>query len=228
MQIWVVAADGQVHSTWWDGTNWQGWHALPGATFPAGAPLAVHCRHDDHMEIWGIDGTGTLRGNWWNGNWNGWYPLPTPAGGFGLVPGGHLAMLGRYEDHMELWSIGTDDQLHGVWWDGNWQPWYTLPGPFSFPPGAPLSPLSRNDDYMEVWCAGNDDRLHGVWWNGSWEPWYTVGPLPIAERTPIATLSRNDDHMEVWCVAPDDPRPFMRTVHGVWWNGSWNPFYRLG
>ncbi|PVE24335.1 hypothetical protein DC522_10715 [Microvirga sp. KLBC 81] len=228
MEVWVVAADGQVHAIWWDGTNWQGWYALPGATFPAGAPLASHCRHDRHMEIWGIDGTGTLRGNWWNGNWNGWYSLPTPPGGFGLVPGGHLAMLGRYEDHMEVWSIGTDDRLHGVWWHDNWQPWYTLPGPFSFPPGAPLGVLSRNEHYMEVWCVGDDDRLHGVWWNGSWEPWYTVGPMPIPERTPLATLSRNDDHMEVWCVAPDDPRPFMRTVHGVWWNGPWNPFYRLG
>jgi Domain of unknown function (DUF1929) len=228
MEVFGIGTDGQLHGIWWDGTNWRDWYSLPGATFPASAPLAVHCRHDDHMEIWGIDETGMLRGNWWNGAWQGLYQLPTPIPGFSLVPGGNVAALGRHGDHMEVWSIGTDDRLHGIWWDGNWRDWYTLGGLFSFPPGAPLSAIARNDDYMDVWAVGDDDRLHGVWWNGSWRPWYTLNSTSVPRKTPLAALSRNDDHMEVWCVAPDDPRPFVWTVHGVWWDGSWKPFYRLG
>ena len=228
MEVWVVAADRRVWSIWWDGDNWQQWQPLSNAEFPPGAPLAVHCRHDDHMEIWGIDEAGTLRGNWWNGAWQSWYALPTPQGEFGLVPGGHLAVLGRHDDHMEIWTVGGDDRMHGIWWDGAWRDWYTLDGPFSFPPGAPLVALSRNDDdHMEVWCVGEDGHLHGVWWNGSWEPWYSLGQFAVGARTPLAALSRNDDHMEVWCVGPDDATPFVTGVHGTWFDGSWHPFYRL-
>jgi hypothetical protein len=55
------------------------------------------------MEIWAVDTAGTLRGNWWNGSWMGWYTLPTPASSsaaFSLTPGATLAVLGRNDDHM--------------------------------------------------------------------------------------------------------------------------------
>jgi Astacin (Peptidase family M12A) len=230
MEVWVVAADRQVHSIWWDGSTWQGWNALAGALFPAGSPLAVHTRHDDHMEIWGIDESGTLRGNWWNGSWQGWYSLPTPSGSFNLVAGGNIAVLGRNEDHMEVWSIGGDDRLHGISWDSNWQQWYTLDGPVSFPAGGPLIALSRNDNHMEVWAVTDADRLQGIWWSGNWNQWYLVDQTPVARGTPLAASSRNDDHMEVWCVAPADPAGAQWHdvgVQGVWWDGQWHPFYRV-
>jgi Astacin (Peptidase family M12A) len=227
MEVWIVGADRQVHGIWWDGSTWQGWYTLAGALFPPGAPLAVHTRNDDHMEIWGIDETGTLRGNWWDGSWHSWYALPTPVASFNLRPGGHLAVLGRNDDHMEIWSIGGDDRLHGIWWDGNWQNWYTLNGPVSFPPGAPLVALSRNDDHMEVWAVTDSDRLQGIWWDGNWQSWYVVDPMPVLRGTPLAVLSRNDDHMEVWAVAPEGAPPDDVGVQGVWWDGQWHPFFRV-
>jgi hypothetical protein len=80
---------------------------------------------------------------------------------------------------------------------------------------------------MEVWAVGDDNVLHGIWWNGSWQPWYSLGEIQIPRATPLAAVSRNDDHMEVWAAAPIDPAQQDFRVHGVWWNGSWNPFYRL-
>jgi hypothetical protein len=225
MEVWVVGADGQVHGIWWDG-NWRDWFVIPGASFPPGAPLASHSRHDDHMEIWGIDAQGTLRGNWWDGNWHTWYALPTPDN-FHLQPGGNLAMLGRNEDHMELWSVGTDDRLHGIWWDGDWRSWYTLDGPFSFAAGAPLGANSRHEDYMDLWAVGDDNVLHGIWWDGDWQQWYSLGQIQIPRATPPTALSRNDDHMEVWAAAPVNAGQTDFKVHGVWWDGNWNPFYRL-
>jgi hypothetical protein len=78
---------------------------LPGgSTFPIGAPISVHCRTDDYMEIWAVDTDRMLCGNWWNGSWMGWYTLPTPASGSGalsLTPGATLAVLGRNDDHMK-------------------------------------------------------------------------------------------------------------------------------
>jgi hypothetical protein len=226
MEVWVVGNDHQVHAIWWDGAHWRDWYALPGASFPPGASLVVHSRNHDHMEIFCIDESGVLRGNWWDGNWQGWYALPTPSPGFGLRPGGNLAVLGRNDDHMELWTVGGDDRLHGIWWDGSWHDWYTLAGPFSFPPGAPLSAITRHDDTMEVMIAGDDNRLHGIWWDGAWQPWYTLGPIPVPRGTPVRAMSRSHRHMEAWCVAPENLP--QRGVQGVWWDREWKPFYRLG
>jgi hypothetical protein len=233
MEAWIVGADGQVHAVWWDGNDWQGWYDLPlpaGSAFPVGAPIAIHCRTDDHMEIWAVDMNAMVRGNWWNGTWQGWYPLATPVsgpGGFRLPAGAHLAVLGRNDDHMELWGVGGDDRLHGIWWDGSWRDWYTLDGR-SFPPGGPLVALARNDDHMEVWAAADNTRLCGTWWNGNWQGWYDVDPFPVTRGTPLAALSRGDEHMEVWCVAPDGAPVDEVGVHGVWWDGNnWKGFYRV-
>jgi hypothetical protein len=232
MEVWAVATDGQVWATWWDG-DWRAWYPLPlpgGDVFPVGAPIAIHCRTDDYMEIWAVDTNAQVRGNWWNGSWMGWYALPTPGTGpfpFRFPPGAQLAVVGRNDDHMELWGIGGDDRLHGIWWDGDWHDWYTLPGR-SCLPGGPLVAVARNDDHMEVWVAADTNRLCGVWWDGDWHSWYDVDPLPVTRGTPLAALSRSDEHMEVWCVAPHGAPVDEIGVQGVWWDGSnWQGFYRV-
>ena len=241
MEVWVVANDGQVWGIWWDGSDWKDWFQLPlqdGRKFPVGAPIAAHCRNADHMEIWAIEESGILRGNWWDSGFqNGWYSLRTPGGtdeGFRLSRGGHLAVLGRNDDHMEVWSIGTDHKMHGIWWDGNWRDWYTLDGR-TFPIGAPLIALSRNDDHMEVYSITEApgpgfvaDRLHGIWWDGNWQSWHELDPLPVSRGTPLAGLSRNENHLELWCVAPAGAPPDDIGVHGIWFDGSnWKGFYRV-
>jgi hypothetical protein len=240
VEVWVIGADGEVYHRWWEaGNDWVDWHKLPSPTAgPNGSPLvpgghlAVHSRHENHVEIWSVDTEAMLCHTWWDGNqWQNWHRLPTPVAGpsgFRLQPGGHLAVLGRNENHMEVWSIGTDKRLHGIWWDGsNWRDWYTLAGQ-TFPAGAPLVALSRHDDHMEVYSVTEGDRLFGVFWDGNWQPWHMINPLPVARNTPLAGLSRNESHLEVWCVAPDGATADDVGVQGVWYNGSaWNGFYRV-
>src|SRR5262249_49787769 len=154
IEVWVVANDGQVWGIWWDGTDWRDWFPLPTGDdrkFPVGAPIVSHSRNADHMEIWAIDAGGILRGNWWdNGFQSFWYSLPTPTAtpqGFRLIQKGNLAVLGRNDNHMEVFSIGSDGKLHGVFWDGGWgnpPHWHTLDGR-TFPAGAPLLALSRHE-----------------------------------------------------------------------------------
>ena len=228
MEVWAVGNDGQLHGVCWNG-DWQPWYTLSGRTFPAGAQLAVVSRNDDHVELWAVGTDNKLHGIWWDGSWQPWYTLDIDAS---FEPGGGVTALSRNADHMEVWSVDGRHTLKAAWWDGSWHS-YALGGPTlsaagaGLPPGAPLTALSRNDDLMEVWCVGEDERLHGIWWDGSWQPWYTVDPTPIPAQVPLASLSRNDDHQELWYVAPEDPRPFVQGVQGVWWNGSWNPLYRV-
>jgi hypothetical protein len=54
---------------------------------------------------------------------------------------------------MEVWTVGGDDELHGVWWDGRkWRDWYSLGTPpgAALPPRAPLAAIIRPPDNMEV------------------------------------------------------------------------------
>jgi hypothetical protein len=234
-----VANDGQVWGRWWDGSNWQPWFPLPhtGARFPVGAQLAVHSRHSDHMELWCIDQDATLRGNWWNhGFQSNWYSLPTPPsnGPSRLRAGGGTAVLGRNDDHMELWSVATDGRMNGIWWDGTWRPWYNLSGP-TFPAGAPVTALSRHSDHMEVYCitgaSGGGfaaDRLVGVFWDGNWQPYHQIDALPMSRNSPLAALSRAENHLELWCVGSAGSAPDDMGVQGVWFDGgNWRGFYRV-
>jgi hypothetical protein len=45
--------------------------------------------------------------------------------------------------------------------------------------------------------------------------------------SPPTALARTSDHMEVFTVAPDDPFVFRRGVQSVFWNGSWEPMFRI-
>jgi hypothetical protein len=237
-EVWVVANDFQVHHRWWDGSQWQDWHDLPllNGSFLPGAPLAVHSRHENHVEIWGVAADAMLYHNWWDGNnWSGWNPLPTPVsgpGGFRLEPGGHLAVLGRSKNHMEVWSIGTDKKLHGIWWAGDgggWQDWYTLGGPDTFKAGAPLVALSRGSNHMEVYCVTDANILRGIFFDGGWQTWHTIDPTPVPSESPLCGVSRGEQHLELWCVAPDGAAAAKDVgAQGVWWDGSiWRMFYRV-
>ena len=44
--------------------------------FPSGAHLAAVSRSPKHLEVWGVDSSGTMRGNWFDGQWHNFYALP--------------------------------------------------------------------------------------------------------------------------------------------------------
>ena len=226
MEVWVVGNDGLLHGIWFDGGKWRSWYTLGGRTFPPGAHLSVLGRDSDHMELWAVGTDDVLHGVYFVGAWQPWYSLPGPR----LIPGASVASISRAGDHMEVWSIGGDDRLHGVWWDGsNWRAWYTLAGP-SFAPGAPLVALSRDSDHMEVWAVDDANHLRGVWFGDGWQPWYHLGGLDLPRETPLAVLSRKSGHMELWGVGPVNPTPTsvgQQGVYGVWFEGGWNPYYRV-
>jgi hypothetical protein len=46
-----------------------------GTVFAQNAYFAMATRHSKHMEVWGVDLTGTVRGNWFDGRCQGWYRL---------------------------------------------------------------------------------------------------------------------------------------------------------
>jgi hypothetical protein len=219
MELWVVDENGVVRGAPFFNGAWQTWYWLFGRQFPQRGHLAALSRGGSHMEVWGVGTDGLLHGVWFDGSWQRWYTLGTPAG-VALQPGAPVAAWTRHAGHMEVWVVGTDGRLHGIWFDGGWKSWYTLPGR-TFPAVTRLAVLGRHDDHMELWAVGTDDTLHGIHFNGSWQPWFSLPGRRLIPGGGVACTSRHDDHMEVWAIGGDD------RLHGVWWNGSWQPWYTL-
>jgi hypothetical protein len=63
---------------------------------------------------------------WWHegGNWAGWFSV---SGGIGK-PGGQVAAISRYTDHIDLFTVGADGLVYSTWWDGatGWAAWFAL------------------------------------------------------------------------------------------------------
>jgi hypothetical protein len=196
------------------------------------ARLAAVSRASDLMEIWSVDNSGTLRGNWFLGRWHGWYALA----GRKFPAGANLVAVTRNSDHMEVWGVGEDGQVHGIWFDGSkWRDWYTLPGA-SFPPGAPLAAVSRHPDLMEVWGIDVTGQVRGTFFDNGWQPpgnWYTLGGVTFRPQTHLVAASRNANHMQIWVVTDDQPLQSNR-FDGTQWLGwdkldgeSFSPATRL-
>jgi Astacin (Peptidase family M12A) len=222
MELWVVDQNGVVRAAPFFNGTWHTWFWLFGRTFPQRGHLAAVHRRENHMELWGVGTDGLLHGIWFDGaTWQKWYTLGAPNAG-GLPPGAPLAAWSRNENHLEVWVIGNDGLLHGIWFDGNtWQSWYTLGGR-TFAQGAHLAVLGRDGNHMETWAVGTDGVLYGIWFNGSWQPWYSLPGPPLQSGAGVAAVSRDSGHMEVWSIGGDD------RLYGVWWStGGWQPWYSL-
>ena len=81
---------------------------------------------------------------------------------------------------MEVWAVGEDRLLHGVWWDGEWQPWYPV-SMFNIASRTPLAAMSRFEDHMEVWFVGPGVPnpavvgVNGSYWDGNWSGVFRIG-----------------------------------------------------
>ena len=147
---------------------------------PDRTPIAALRRHAEHMELWVVGGDGVIRGAWWNGAWRTWYQLPERT----FPQRGHLAVLGRHRDHMEVFRrrhrrpaprhlVGRPVArlVHAR----RRRPSAPTPGTPALPPGAPLAVRSRFTDHMEVWVIGADGQVHHTFWDGSsWQGWFSL------------------------------------------------------
>ena len=57
-------------------------------------------------------------------SWAGWFNV---SGGVGK-PGGQVAAIQRYADHIDLFTVGSDSLVYSTWWDSSsgWAGWFPL------------------------------------------------------------------------------------------------------
>jgi hypothetical protein len=244
LDLFAVGADGRVYSAWWDARVnnglWNDWFVVPGSfTAPPGATVTALARSPEHMDLFAVANDGRVYNAWWdagvnNGQWNDWFTLP---GSFTGVPGSAVTAVSRTPEHMDVFAVGNDGQVHNVWWDsrvnsGHWNDWFVIPGSFAGQPGSPVTVLSRTPEHMDLFAVGNDGRVHNAWWDsrvnkGMWNDWFVLpGNVQAPPGAPVTALARSPDHMDLFVVG-DDGR-----AYSAWWdagvnNGRWNDWFLL-
>ncbi|MEV8411660.1 hypothetical protein AB0R12_39885, partial [Streptomyces niveus] len=104
----VVDTQGQTWGNYWDSEDWHEWYEIRAQRpFAGPAHLATLTRDDDHMEVFGIGGSGKRTAGWYmDGNWNDWFLLPaatTPLPDEEIPPGEErIFTLGK-----EIWVYST-------------------------------------------------------------------------------------------------------------------------
>jgi hypothetical protein len=119
----------------------------------------------------------------------------------------------------ELWWIGTDGAVNGVWSEPGsaWSP-YQLVGPGGAAAAGGISAISKGGDVMEAWWIGADGSVQAAYHDGNWIPYTLAGAGSASITGGIAGIWKGGDVMEVWWIAPDG------SVQAAYHEGEWRTY----
>lgn len=123
----------------------------------------------------------------------------------------------------ELWWIGADGAVNGVWTEPGsaWQT-YQLAGPGAAAPEGGITAVSKGGDMMEVWWIGPDGSVQAAWHDSEWNRYALAGSSAAATTGGITAVFKGNDSMEVWWVAPDG------SVTGAYHEADWQTYTLSG
>ena len=90
-------------------------------------------------------------------------------------------------NRLDIFALGTDDQMYHKAWNGAWFPsatgWEALGGKFDSAPAVAAWGANR----LDIFALGTDDQMYHKAWNGAWFPsatgWEALGgkfdPAPM-------------------------------------------------
>jgi hypothetical protein len=133
LEVFAVAGDGSVHGLWRaQNSYWSEQFSLAPAGFapPSANVAAIFYPSDNHLEVFVVDGSGTLNVIWkaQNGAWQ----APADLQANFAAPGAPLAVAYQplYELHvqLEVFAVTNNGSVHGLWKLNNskWQPQFSL------------------------------------------------------------------------------------------------------
>ena len=200
----------------------------PGAA--SGAQIAAVSRMPNTMEIWWIQGDGSIEdGYHYDGQFPYWKFFQLAPAGSGR-PGGAIKAVSRASNTMEVFWEGPDESIRDAsWYSG--RPGTGWTGQAGIPALAPLAGflsqsaeqpfalVSRASDTMELWWIAPDGSVQDANYYdgiGTWN-YYTVAPGGAADvYGSIAGVSRRSNTWEIFWIGGD------LSVQDAYWyqNGS--------
>jgi hypothetical protein len=240
LDLFWVAADGSVTSTWWDqNANNGAWNpcftiAGPGSAEPGS--ITALARLPNYLDVFWVASDGSVQSVWWDQNANnGAWNLPFTIAGPGSAEPGSLAAVARLEHRVDVFWISADGSVQSAWCDqnvnkGTWSPPFTIGGGGLAEPGS-LTAIARVPNHLDVFWLASDGSVQSACWdqnanNGIWNPQFAVTAPGAAEPGSLAAVARLPYHLDLFWVAPDG------SVQSAWWdrninNGFWNPPFTI-
>lgn len=221
LNLLAVAADGRLHTKWWDGEAWgpsmTDWTDL-GGEFQG--PVEAVRWAPDHLALMGFDASGHLQYKWWDGS--KWHPSLTGWINLGGQLQGRPCAVGWGRNRLNIFALGLNGQTYAKWWDGTgWGPsmngWQDMGGTMYAPPSA----IVWQGDRLGIAAIGKDHKLKYKWWDGSsWNPslmdWLDMGGHNLMYGP--ATISWGGNRINIFAVDS------FGGLWTKWWDGSaWEP-----
>jgi hypothetical protein len=223
--LYRVAADGNVHSTWWDG-HWHPWFPIGGHTgwALAGTQVTPLSRKPDDASIYVVSSDGGVHSNWWSdGTWHDWFRI---GDSFTTTPGAPIKALSRNDSDASLYVVGSDGGVYSNRWsDGKWHDWFRIGTSFVASAGSAIDAISRDSSDASIYVVGSDGGVYSNRWSdGNWHDWFRIGnSFTVPQASPVHALSRNASDASIYVVGSDGG------VYSNWWSdGNWHDWFRIG
>jgi len=89
---------------------------------------------------------------------------------YGTVADATLSAVTWAPGRLDIFGLGTDDQMYHKSWEGNWGPsisgYDALGGKFNSPPCA----VAWGPQRLDIFGLGTDNAMYHKWWDGNWGP----------------------------------------------------------
>jgi hypothetical protein len=93
-------------------------------------------------------------------------------------PGSQVNAIARYSNHIDLFTVGTDNKIYSTWWHdtSGWAGWFNISGGVA-KPGSQIAAVSRVTEHIDVFAVGSDSVIYSAWWDatGGWSGWFQLG-----------------------------------------------------
>jgi hypothetical protein len=224
LDLFVTGTDGQVYSTNWDAaTSWAGgWFEVPGgAATIAGSTVTVVSRTPDHLDLFITNQAGSILSTYWDAatSWaGGWFAVP---GGGAAYPGSPVTVIARNPDHLDLFLIGTDSQIHSTYWDAatSWAAgWFAVPGGITANLGSTVTVVARDADHLDLFITNQAGSILSTYWDAasSWAgSWFDVpGALTANPTSTVTAIARNPNHLDLFVTGSDGQ------IHSTYWDAA--------
>jgi hypothetical protein len=191
-----------------------------GGTGAATAPVACSSRELGHLELFVLNGSGSLRHRsyrWPDLGWLAWEGMPLPAGRVAAVAAG------SHDDNQLELAVAVGGTVYHKWWwqdeaGSHWDTWHEMPSV-----AAPVTDLAMSSlvaGHLEVFAVDGDGAIRHCWYGDEWfarPGWSDWHDMTGPEGRPVSAIdvgSEASHHQEVFAIAGG------AVWHRWFWRGS--------
>ena len=214
LDLFTVADDGRVVSTWWDGgSGWGEWFQISGGVAAARSAVTAVARNADHLDLFVVGADNRPYSTWWDAatGWAGWFRVGTAT----MRSGSVINVVSRTPTHLDLFGVRADGAIISAWWDASsgWSDWFQVSGGVAGP-NAEVTAIARYPYHLDLFTAGTDGHVWSTWWDqhGGWAQWFQLPGITVASASPVNVVARHPDHLDLFTVAGDG------RVMSTWWD----------